>query len=203
MIKISKLIKYIRAKKQWRFINADNLTTLGKFPVGMSNIVIGRGTYGKINILTSSPNPHLKIGSYCSIAVETVIVIDNNHPLEYFSTYPFKVRCLDGEQPEAVGKGGIIIGDDVWIGYRATILDGVTIGQGAVVAAGAVVTKNVPPYAVVAGIPARVVRKRFDEETIRSLLDFDLSKIDKKFVERHLEALYSPLTMDVLRELNK
>ena len=109
----------------------------------------------------------------------------------------------DGEQPEAVGKGGIIIGDDVWIGYRATILDGVTIGQGAVVAAGAVVTKNVPPYAVVAGIPARVVRKRFDEETIRSLLDFDLSKIDKKFVERHLEALYSPLTMDVLRELNK
>ncbi len=104
------------------------------------------------------------------------------------------VKLLQSVDFEAKTKGDIIVDDDVWIGYGATILSGVHIGQGAVVAAGAVVSKDVPPYAIVGGVPAKVIKYRFNQEMIHELLNVDYSKLTKKMVEEHVGDLYKPLT---------
>ncbi|TCL36122.1 virginiamycin A acetyltransferase [Anaerospora hongkongensis] len=113
---------------------------------------------------------HLMIGNYCSIAHDVSFLINLDHNYRYVSTYPianicssWKHECLE------LSKGQIIIGNDVWIGRSATILDGVCIGNGAIVAANSVVTKNVPSYAIVAGNPAKIVKYRFSEEIIHKL----------------------------------
>jgi acetyltransferase-like isoleucine patch superfamily enzyme len=121
----------------------------------------------------------LKIGKFCSIAARVTIALGGNHRSDLVTTYPFiafvadwpEAECLSGEDVAAVSKGDVIIGNDVWIGYGVMILSGVTIGDGAVIGAGSVVTKDVEPYSIVAGNPARLIRKRFNDETIRKLLE--------------------------------
>ena len=100
------------------------------------------------------------IGNYISIAQNVHFLLDVEHFANHISTYPFKVKLLHSQKSESFSKGDIIIDDDVWIGYGATILSGVRIGQGAVVATGAVVTSDVPPYAIVGGVPAKVIKYR-------------------------------------------
>ena len=101
--------------------------------------------------------------------------------------------ALDLGGLEAISKGDIIIDDDVWIGYGATILSGVHISQGAVVAACAVVTKDVPPYAIVGGVPAKVIKYRFEPEMIEELMKVDYSKLTKEQIEQHIDELYAGL----------
>ena len=113
--------------------------------------------------------------------------------MQNISTFPFKVS-FSLEEYEATSKGNIVIDDDVWIGYGATILSGVHIGQGAVIAAGAVVTKDVPPYAIVGGVPAKVIKYRFPQEMIEALLKIDYSKLDKNMISAHIDELYQELT---------
>lgn len=185
----------------WRKRNANNGTSLGRYLVGTENISIGRGSYGPISILTSDINPKVTIGSFCSIAEGVTFITSDEHPVNYFSTYPFKVRLLGDKESEALTKGGIVVEDDVWIGYGATILDGVHIHRGGVVAAGAVVTKDVPPYTIVGGVPAKSLRTRFDSKTIEKLLSFRYSTMDAEFVKSHLQLLYTPLSPDVLERL--
>lgn len=135
---------------------------------------IGEYTYGKPEVL-SWQNGHLIIGKFCSIAKNVTILLDGHHNIKAVSTYPFVAGMLG---PEDQGKSvhnnahkhSVTIGNDVWIGYGATILPGVTIGNGAVIGAIAVVTKDVEPYAIVGGNPAELIRKRFDDATIRRLL---------------------------------
>ena len=98
-----------------------------------------------------------------------------------------------GEKQEAISKGDIILEDDVWIGQRAMIMSGIRIGQGAVVAAGAVVTKDVPPYAIVGGVPAKVIRYRFAPELTQELMKIDYNRLDRKQILEHMEELYHPL----------
>ncbi|HHY28668.1 MAG TPA: CatB-related O-acetyltransferase [Desulfitobacterium dehalogenans] len=113
---------------------------------------------------------HLMIGNYCSIAHNVSFLINLDHNYNYLSTYPISNICSSWKQEHLeLNKGQIIIGNDVWIGRSSTILDGVCISNGAVVAANSVVTKNVPPYAIVAGNPARIVKYRFSEEIIHKL----------------------------------
>ena len=139
---------------------------------------IGEYTYGKPAV-SHHPGRKLKIGKFCSIAWGVSVELHGDHRTNFVSTYPFKVfvddwpraRCLNSEVVGAVSRESVTIGNDVWIGFGATILSGVTIGDGAVIGAKAVVTTDVEPYSVVAGNPARLVRKRFDEETIRKLLE--------------------------------
>ena len=176
-------------------------TWLGGNPIGTENIYIGRYTYGPVDIVTSEDNPRLNIGDFCSIAPDVTFVIGDEHPVNLFSTFPFKVMCLNESSKEAFGKGGVIIGNDVWLGYRATVLDGVKIGQGGVVAAGAVVTKDVEPYTIVGGVPAKPIKRRFSQDVIDRLLEFDYSKVDEGFVRAHLEQLYRPLDEHSLGEL--
>lgn len=133
---------------------------------------VGRGTYGEPKVLHWGDEPSLRIGSFCSLAREVTILLDGNHRTDWITTFPFPKYRESARGIEGVIRtnSGVVIGNDVWIGYGATILPGVTIGDGAVVAARAVVTRDVPPYAIVGGVPARLLRHRFPEETVRLLL---------------------------------
>lgn len=118
----------------------------------------------------------LRIGKFCSIACGAKFLFNSaNHTLGSLSTYPFPLfyeAWEHGMSPAEAwdNKGDIVIGNDVWIGYEAVILAGVTVGDGAVIGARAVVTKDVPPYTIVGGVPAKPIRKRFSEaETARLL----------------------------------
>lgn len=192
---IINLCKLQKFKKKWRAINYSN-DTYPKNIFGIENVDVGDYSYGAISINTSAKNPRLHIGKFCSIAKDVLFVIANEHPMNYFSTFPFKTRVLNKKNTDAKGKregSGIYIADDVWIGVQAIVLDGVTVGQGAVIGAGAVVTKDVPPYAIAAGNPARVIRYRFDEKFIESLLSVDFDCVDKSYIEEHLNDLYQTI----------
>lgn len=149
--------------------------------------------FEKNNVLYQYPvnGDKLKIGRYCSIACGAKFLFTSgNHALRSLSTYTFPIFYEEyGLNPENItdawdNKGDIIIGNDVWIGYEAVILSGVTVGDGAIIGARAVVTKDVPPYTIVGGVPARPIRKRFNDETIAFLektrwWNFDKEKIKK------------------------
>lgn len=128
----------------------------------INHSIIGAYTY----IGQNSRFQNTRIGNYCSVASDVICGL-GNHPLDLFSTSPlfyrvnntFNLKIVDKDLDFSEYKP-INIGHDVWIGTRAIILDGVNIGNGAVIAAGALVTKNVPPYAIVAGIPAKVIKYR-------------------------------------------
>jgi virginiamycin A acetyltransferase len=120
----------------------------------------------------------LVIGRYCAIAANTRFIMNGaDHDMRGFSTYPFGIfgenwrEAWDPASVAAGFRGDTVVGHDVWFGMEATIMAGVRIGHGAIVAAKAVVTREVPPYAVVAGNPARIIRMRFDEATVGRLLD--------------------------------
>lgn len=135
--------------------------------------------FEKNNVLYHYPINHdrLMIGKFCSIACGAKFIFNSaNHTLSSLSTYPFPLFFEEwGLKREEVtdswdNKGDIVIGNDVWIGYEAVIMAGVTIGDGAIIGTRAVVTKDVPPYTIVGGVPARLIRKRFPDETISELL---------------------------------
>ena len=126
----------------------------------------------------------LTIGSFCSIANGVKFILSAEHPMDHLLTYPVQ-ELITRDGMDARSKGDIRVDDDVWIGCGAMIMSGVHIHQGAVVAAGAIVTKDVPPYAIVAGVPAKVLGYRFDEELRRKLLEIDFSQIDEAFVKEH------------------
>ena len=128
----------------------------------MDEVSVGRYTYGGIRVINYNKKEYLKIGSFCSIAQEVTFILNADHRVDTLSTFPFKVKVL-GENLEGFSKGDIIVDDDVWIGYRATVMSGVHIGQGAVVAAGAVVTKDVPENTIVGGIPTKVIKSIYDK----------------------------------------
>ena len=134
--------------------------------------------FEKNNVLYHYPINHdkLKIGKFCSIAYGTKFLFNSaNHTMRSLSTYPFPIFYEEWEHGLWAdkawdNKGDIVIGNDVWIGFEAVILAGVTIGDGAIIGARAVVTKDVPPYTIVGGVPARPIRKRFSDEDIAALL---------------------------------
>ena len=192
---IKNQLKYFCFKRQWLLKNKLSET----YPVRIchpSIISVGNYTYGPIDVVAANDKYSLKIGNYCSIGGDTRFILSMEHYTDHISTYPFKVMCIKSEQSEAFAKGDIIVNDDVWIGQRATILSGVHIGQGAVVAAGAVVTKDVPPYAIVGGVPAKIIKYRFSPEIIEKLMRIDYSKLDKETVEKNIDKLYEPVTED-------
>jgi len=136
--------------------------------------------FEKSNVLYHYPINHEKlvIGKFCSIACGAKFLFNSaNHALGSLSTYPFPIFFEEWGLPvEDIpaawdNKGDIVVGNDVWIGYEAVILAGVTVGDGAIIGTRAVVTKDVPPYTIVGGVPAKPIRKRFDEDTIARLLE--------------------------------
>lgn len=137
---------------------------------GRVNIGDRTSIYGPNTAILSKVNS-ISIGRYCSIA-SNVLVINYSHNTKRPSTYYFSQNIFGGNvSDDVVSKGDISIGNDVWIGAGSVILGGVSIGDGAVIGANSVVNHSVPPYAIVAGNPATVVKYRFSEEKIRLLLD--------------------------------
>lgn len=206
---IKKVINYIlryKLERYWRSINIDNFTTLAPFIYSNSFkkllekglIKVGKGSYGDIRVSTfGNADEHLEIGNYCSIGGEVLFMLGGNHKYTYVSTYPFNVMSL-GKVSEAYTNGPITLKDDVWIGQRATIMSGVTIGQGAIVAAGSVVSKDVPPYAIVGGVPAKVIKYRFSQDIIDKLLLIDYKNLDYETIKNNQKLLYTEVTKDNL-----
>ena len=164
----------------------------------MHGVDIGLYTYGPLKYTPKNLAPGTTIGRYCSIYF-TVKRFNLNHTMNTKSTHPFFSDPHLGKVKAGFDhlETKLDVGNDVWIGHNVTILNTVqTIGDGAVIAAGSVVSNNVPPYAVVAGYPARVVKYRFSEETIRKLLQekWWLKTIDE--LEPEIEEFRSPLEVD-------
>ena len=132
---------------------------------------VGRGTYGEPDIHHWGESSTLKVGKFCSISGNVKIILGGNHRLDWMTTYPFPVfwKCARSFTNQSQSKGDVLIGNDVWIGMGAVILSGVTIGNGAVVGANAVVSKDIPPYSIVVGNPATIVKKRFPDEKVLKL----------------------------------
>lgn len=202
MFGIKSFFKLCITKQCWRSRNGHNSTwAANSFNVDL--VDVGRNTYGGIKLYSSANNSKLRIGSFCSIGPEVTFIMNNEHRLKSLSTFPFRVKALGETNPEALGKGGITIADDVWIGFGATILDGVYIAQGAVVGARAVVTKDVPPYAIVGGCPAQVLRYRFSPEIVERLTEFNFSRLSRDFIESHIDDLESDLSINLIDMLDE
>jgi len=186
---VSKIGKLL-FKRQWRKQNSQNDTYPSNiFPI--ENIQIGKATYGNLFVRVHKGSPYkLIIGNYCSIANETVFILHDEHHVDTVSTFPFKNHVLKENEPEAFSKGNIVIDDDVWIGYRCMILSGVHIGQGAVIAAGAVVTKDIPPYAIAGGVPARVIKYRFSKVIVDELMKMDYDNLSYEDISKNIGELY-------------
>jgi virginiamycin A acetyltransferase len=172
------------------------------------NIIVGDYTYyddfenvenfeKNVKYLFDFTGDKLVIGKFCMIASDVTFIMNGaNHLTDAITTYPFAIfgngweKAMEGR--EYPFKGDIVIGNDVWIGYNATIMAGVTVGDGAIIATNATVTKDVAPYSIVGGNPAKEIRKRFSEEVIDRLLelrwwDWEMEKITRNV--RHLTGL--------------
>ena len=187
----------------------DNQTIYLKNTITNPNIKVGDYTmyndfvkdpreFEKNNVLYHYPvnRDRLNIGKFCSIACGAKFLFNSaNHSMESLSTYPFPLFFeewgLDRNDVADAwdNKGDIIIGNDVWIGYEAVILSGVTIGDGAIIGARAVVTRDVPPYTIVGGVPAKAIKKRFSEATIAYLLRIQWWNWSKEKIAENIAAI--------------
>lgn len=189
----------------------DKETVYLKNVISNPNIIIGDYTmyndfvreprdFEKNNVLYQYPinKDKLIIGKFCSIACGAKFIFNSaNHSLSSISNYPFPIFFeewnLDVKDITNAwdNKGNIVIGNDVWIGYEAVILAGVTIGDGAVIGTRAVVTKDVSPYTIVGGVPAKPIRKRFAQETIDNLLKIKWWNWSKERIAQHITEIQS------------
>jgi len=184
----------------------DKETVYLKPTITNPNIIVGDYTmyndfvndptmFEKNNVIYHYPinNDNLIIGKYCSIACGTKFMFTSgNHNMTSFSTYPFPIFYeewgLNGTDITEAwdNNGDIVIGNDVWIGYEAVIMQGVRIGDGAIIGTRAVVTKDVPPYTIVGGVPAKEIRKRFSEEVIVKFIKLQWWNWDDETVQKNL-----------------
>jgi acetyltransferase-like isoleucine patch superfamily enzyme len=154
----------------------------------ISNSSVGDHSYFNTHTIVSDA----KIGKYCSFGADVKIGI-GSHPTNMVSTHPCFYADNKGFKTFAdkmyynEERGNIHIGNDVWIGSNVSILNNVNIGNGAIVAMGSIVTKNVPDYAIVAGIPAKIIKYRFSDNTIKSLLKIKWWDLDEKFIQNEFK----------------
>lgn len=164
----------------------------GDIKIGSNTTINGPGTEfcSLINAIS--------IGNFCSIARGTAIQ-EHNHNMENVTTYFIKYHIFkESRRDDVVSKGGVTIENDVWIGTGCTILSGVTIGNGAVVAANSVVTETVPPYAIVGGTPAKIIKYRFSEEVISKLLELEWWNWDLNTIKMNKKIFYNKPTLQLL-----
>jgi virginiamycin A acetyltransferase len=200
-------------QKQWKAKNTHNFTSVGDrtFPIG--NVQVGKYSYGLLNIVSlyEQENEKLIIGNFVSIAPGVQFLMGVNHQMNTITTYPLHSRFIEYNKIDATSRGEIIIGDEVWIGTNALIMSGVNIGKGAIIAAGAIVTKDVPAYCIYGGNPAKLIKPRFSEEIINELLDFDLMDVKIENIKKNIHLFYAEIKtlQDVIRlkkeiyEINK
>lgn len=136
----------------------------------------------------------LIIGKFCALASGVKFIMNGgNYQLNSFTTFPFAIfgNGWENAPHDFPNRGDTVIGNDVWIGYEALIMPGIKVGDGAVIGAKAVVTKDVAPYAIVAGNPAKLITKRFDEQAIETLLELQWWNWDLKKITENIPVLCS------------
>jgi len=177
-----------------------------KNTINNPNIIVGDYTYYddpngaedfEKNVLYHYPfiGDKLIIGKFCALAEGVTFIMNGaNHKISGFTTYPFGIfqsgwEAAIPQMGDLPYKGDTVVGNDVWIGYKSLFMPGIHIGDGAIIAAKSVVTKDVPPYAVVGGNPAKIIKMRFDEEVINVLLQLKWWDWDKEKITKNLEIL--------------
>lgn len=183
-------IRWKKHLRKWHQKNRHNHCEIQSY-FNIDNVVIGKFSYGMINAhIYENTEEKLQIGNFCSIA-ENVHFVFAEHNYRRFSTFPFDEFVLQGKEYNPT-KGAIIIEDDVWIGMNCTILSGVTIHRGAVIGAGTVVTKDIPPYAIYAA--GRIIKYRFEDDVIAKLMRIDFNKLTAEVIEEYRENIYREVT---------
>lgn len=199
---------YIKTQfdKKWRKNNLHNDTVVGERMFPIENVSVGKCSYGMLNIQSFFPNvdERLEIGNYVSIAPGALFMLGVNHQTQTLTTFPLHTRLIGPTPLDANSKGPLIIEDEVWIGTNAILFSGVTVGKGSIVAANAVVTSNVPPYSIVGGNPAKIIRYRFSEKIISILLPIKLVDIETKWLRMNIDEIYKKIETveDALRISN-
>lgn len=181
--------------KEWRKRNPHNLTVVGDRTFPMSVVSIGKASYGMLHIqsLFEQEGEKLTIGNYVSIGPGVQFLLGVNHQMRTITTYPLYSRLIAASNRDAVTNGEIIIEDEVWLGTDAVVMSGVRIGKGAMIAAGSIVTKDVPPYAIVGGIPAKLIRYKFSAEIIDIIKDIYLKDFDNEFFIKNMALFYQEI----------
>jgi acetyltransferase-like isoleucine patch superfamily enzyme len=188
-------------ERLWRLLNRHNRTT-AQTAFDYKKVRVGRKTYGPLRVHEwGSKGEFLNIGNFCSIAHQVNFLLGGNHVSTGVSTFPFKVMVQGDKNVEAYSKGAIIVEDDVWIGFDTVVLSGARIGRGSIIAAGSVVTGEVPPYSIYGGRPGRVLKARFSEKIIMNLMKIDFGCLTDEKIKSELDHLYTTVTEGNVEEI--
>lgn len=190
------MIKSYLSRKKWRKINSHNSTEMGRlFPVDL--VKVGAYTYGTINLIAYDVNnkkDRLEMGNFISISGNVTFLLCEQHQSKTAIPFPLKSILAKNQYPEdAMSRGSIVIEDEVWIGYGVTILSGVRVGKGSVIATGAVVTKDVAPYSIIGGVPAKLIKKRFSDDIINKLSSMNFIDLPIDVITDNIELFYKEI----------
>jgi len=201
---ISKKYQLVKFQSKWRSLNRSNSTIpTSIFPINI--VSVGKMCYGRLNIETfENSNEKLLIGNYVSIANNVIFILGGNHQIHTITSYPLFSKLIKlAPDRDATTKGPVIIEDDVWIGFGVIVLSGVKIGKGSIIAAGSVVTNDIPPYAIAGGAPARVIKYRYSEEIREAMNEFNITDIDKSIILENIDEFYKNLDLIQIKKLTK
>lgn len=214
MIKFLKVINHLKIEFtkyfngafkqiQWRIDNKHNHTIISKQIKNPKIIVVGRQSYGTINVESyENKSEKLIIGDFVSIANNSKFILGGNHKIDTFTTFPLKAHYINEfSEDDAQTKGPIIVEDEVWIGHSVIILSGVRVGKGAIVATGSVVTKDVLPFSIVGGNPAKFIKWRFPEELIEIRSKYNLNDFTEEDIKNNLHLFYNTLDISTLMKI--
>jgi virginiamycin A acetyltransferase len=181
--------------KEWRKRNSHNDTMIGDRTFPMNNVTVGNASYGMLQVqsLFEQEGEKLVIGNYVSIAPGVQFLLGVNHQINTFTTFPLYSRFIERSAIDAINKGPLIVEDEVWIGTDAILFSGIKVGKGAIISAGAIVTKDVPPYSIVGGCPAKLIKYRFSEDIIAELMSISLNEIPLEWIKKNIETLYTEI----------
>lgn len=172
----------------------------------MSSVILGKHSYaGTLHVKSWTDHQNVHVGKYSSLANNITFYIDGNHRMDTFSTFPFNEIFRWNECPKNNwGRNAPTVGNDVWIGDNCVIHSGVHIGDGAVIASHSVVTKSVPPYAIVAGNPAIIKKYRFDNDIINKFLEYKWWDLPENIIRSELIPILDniPAVLDKLEILS-
>jgi acetyltransferase-like isoleucine patch superfamily enzyme len=194
LAKLSSLLSPRRARLEaFRKLQAQGRATIGRYSYAIPTVK----TF-------ANDSTRLDIGSFTSIGPNVSFILGGNHPIDRMTSFPLREKLgLPGAGADGFpsSKGDIIIGNDVWIGFGSTIVSGVTIGDGAIVLAGSMVTASVDPYTVVGGVPARYLRPRFTPEVAQALLHLKWWEWDDDAIRKSVEFLSDFPAVEGIRAL--
>lgn len=194
--KVIQKLQYKYNHKKWEKDHGYRITLTGLN--NLERIKVGKYTYGDINISDFNPTTgrsKVIIGNYCSLGKNTSFLLGGGHQYNKISTFPLLNKIYGVE--ESVDKGDIVIEDDVWIGMNVTIMSGVTISRGAVVGTNSLVTKDVPPYAIVGGVPAKIIKYRFnDPRLIKELLKINYNNLSIESIRKNWK-IFNKINPDI------